>query len=610
MFRTLLWFSLAGALLGEGAEMLRLGGASGTLVAWNVRLLLFAWYGAVAMAAFVVARALRLGLATATFLYLAALLVPWLNVDYLPGILSPVSIAGTLAALAACAGVAAVIGRRPRFALAVAVLTAAAGNGLGSFSRSAPGRAPALGVRPPWNVMIVVLDTLRADHLGAYGYSRPTSPHFDRLAAEGLLFENANSQAGWTKPSVATLLTGTYPHRHGVMSEYHALGGSPATLGELLSAVGYRTVAFSSNPWVTPQFRFDRGFEEFFQSVRASGVQLTLLFRVASRVEALVRRAGAGVELTGMVRSLVEAYPTNRERDTRLLAELRRWLRAHRDERFFAYVHLIGPHSPYDPPEQYAAPFRPAAWKGGPPPVDPPTRARSIFEKAPPVDALTREMFIAQYDGAIAFTDHLLGSIREELEALDLLDQTLLIVTSDHGEEFYEHGSWRHWHALYNEVIHVPLVFRLPGVVPEGRRQDRAMLVDVAPTVAALAGLDSRADFDGRNLLAGEAGEGPAFAEYWEFHGAGYESYAALHGRWKMIRTRDGRRGRERTEVYDLENDPGEQRNLLEASQPAADVPVTELRAALDSFGRRDGRSAPEVVLNEETRERMRRLGY
>jgi arylsulfatase A-like enzyme len=195
---------------------------------------------------------------------------------------------------------------------------------------------------------------------------------------------------------------------------------------------------------------------------------------------------------------------------------------------------------------------------------------------------------------------------------LNVLDDTVFIVTSDHGEEFYEHGSWTHWHALYDEAIHVPLIVRLPSVLQPQRRPEPVMLVDVYPTVGGLLGIDlTGKPLDGENLFGTSvAARSVVYSDYAHFLGATYRSRMALQGNLKLIETEDEARDESLDELYDHWKDPAEQMNLLK--QPIANVAqsAASLRIALADFGTVELARAPKVRLDSATEEQLRRLGY
>ncbi|HET9765353.1 MAG TPA: sulfatase, partial [Thermoanaerobaculia bacterium] len=322
--------------------------------------------------------------------------------------------------------------------------------------------------RGRWNVIVVVVDTLRADHLGAYGYKRPTSPNFDALAAESYLFTGARAQASCTFPSVNSLLTSRYPARF--LGQPNGALGIPAgmpSIAEVLAARGWSTGAVSASPVVrrsptrfNPGAGFDRGFERFDE-------------------ECLWRGA---------------ACVTNRGLAT--AARLR--------EPFLLYLHYLDPHGPYDPPQPFRKQFRigralqPWVLRGDPTPL-----ARAL-EGGPRLDWGPREIRFLQglYDGEIAFFDSQLGRLVEQLRQRRLLERTILVVVSDHGESFLEHGSVRHCGNVYDSEVRTPLLVRLPRQRHGERLAGAVENLDVVPTLVDLLGLPAEGQgFEGRSLL-------------------------------------------------------------------------------------------------------------
>lgn len=608
---TVLLFAVVCGGVAESFELLRIHVGGVAPLAWPLRGALWLAYGLMAGALLVATRALlrRGALAVAATLFAAVVLVPWLNFAYLPRVGSAASLLGSGAALAALAVVVPLLLRLPRVTLGLALLVIAIGNLIGGGARVAP---PPLATPPrelPFNVVMVLIDTLRADHLGAYGYDRPTSPVFDALAREGTLFEGVTAQAPWTKPSVASLMTGRFVHNHGVVSSRDALADDAHTLAEALRERGYRTAAFSGNPWITPEFRFDQGFDEF-ESGRAMGPQLTVLYRTLRRVDRLLpvnlaRRAFWGAS----------ANLGNSERDRQLTDAAVEWIgQQSAANPFFLYMHLIGPHDPYDPPAEYVRRFREPGWDGRKGPTKPPARVQTDFDTAEPLDETQRAALIAQYDGAIAFADEQFGRLLEALRRSGQLDRTLVVVVADHGEEFYEHGNWRHGNQLYSEVVHVPLLFRIPGQAA-AKRTDLAMLVDVFPTVVGLVDGAGAADaaVDGRPLFASgaESATATAFSEHWWFDGGTYNSRMVRRGPLKLMESRDEARGKEKTELYDLASDASEKRNLLENPTAVSENGLGELQGLLARFGDKVSvASAVRVDVEQSTKERLRQLGY
>jgi len=298
------------------------------------------------------------------------------------------------------------------------------------------------------NLLLIVVDTLRRDHLPMYGYARNTAPELSRLAEQGAAFDGL-STSSWTKPSVASILTGLHPLRHqAVLAD--ALPDSALTLAEALDAQGFQTLAITSNAHISPTFGFGQGFDDF---------------------EALMKEFDSGT------------LPRPRDVSDALMDRID----AIRPP-FFLYLHYLDPHAPYEPD---------TAWDGEPLPerllarvpmrgVD--MQHRRFLERDP---EFLRDA-VDLYDGEIRGVDADIGLVLAELRARGLMDGTLTVVTADHGEEFEEHGRMGHGKALYGEGVRVPLLFHGPGVAP-GLRGGRASVLDVAPTALELLGFPGQA---------------------------------------------------------------------------------------------------------------------
>lgn len=616
-WRTALVFVIACALGAESIELARLHGGGSVPPGWVVRAALFGAYGLIAALCYgvaaLVSRRRALPIAATAFALCAAL--PWLNFSFLPRFWTWWSLLGNGTVIAVAVLLVPLLTRWRRVTLAAIALLAIVVNLAPRAAREGtalPVRvaAPA-GAPPPFNIVVVLIDTLRADHLGAYGYAQPTSPNFDRLARDGVLFEHATAQAAWTKPSVASLMTGLLVHNHGVAYNRDALGTPHATLAEALRGRGYHTAAFSANPWIAPEFRFDRGFDEF-ETVQEMGSRLLNLYRLLRHIDRAAVRQGVPLNLSDWLFWADAAGTANAERDRRLTDAAVAWIERRPDTPYFLYVHMIGAHGPYDPPTDFVRPFREPNWDGVVGPTNPPRRVQTIFETAEPLAEAERRALIAQYDGAIAFVDAQLGRIVEALRQTDQLDRTLVVVASDHGDEFYEHRNWGHGNQLYRELLHVPLLLRLPGRLPAARRDDPAMLVDVFPSIIDLVGdIVPDGPRDGRALFAATDVKSPTvFAEHWWMDGGTYVSRMVQQGSMKLCDTRDDAVGRKRTELYDLRADPGEQQNLLENSGTVSEETVGELKGLLARFGDEMVPSAAAVDIDQSTRERLHQLGY
>ena len=322
--------------------------------------------------------------------------------------------------------------------------------------------------KAPKRIILIAVDTLRADHLSRYGYDRRTTPSLDHLMkTEGIVFENAYSPSSWTLPSSVSLFTSLHPHLHEVEDREQTLHPKVPTLAAAFSKIAkWHTAAFVTHIYVSSLFGLDSGFDEFFElSIDwgfDEGKQL--------RAEALNRTV----------------LP---------------WLKHHRSKPFFLYLHYFDPHWNYEPPGPYDKRFTNPEYDGD---ADGTWSFISKFlDTSTHMSAEDLRHVIGLYDGEIAYTDHYLGRLFKYLKKLDMWDDTLLVILSDHGEEFKDHGSMHHIRTLYNEVTHVPLIVKLPGGRPSGwsaRIGARVSTIDVAPTLLDLTRTPIPPSFQGKSL--------------------------------------------------------------------------------------------------------------
>jgi arylsulfatase A-like enzyme len=388
----------------------------------------------------------------------------------------------------------------------------------------------------PRNVLVIAIDTLRSDHLHCYGYGRETSPNIDRLADEGALFENAISQAPWTLPSFGTVFTSLYPTQHGATVVDTRMRTSFPTLASILKNRGFDVAAVVNAPVFRPEFGLGRGFDHY--DVPPVGVQ---------------RRA---------------------DETTRAALE---WLDGAGDRPFFLFVHYFDPHLSYSPPAPYDTRFDPG-YAG---PVgrsfdldyfgsEDPKKMHDEIAALSPADI---EHIKALYDGEIAFTDSAVGALLKGLGSRRLADNTLVVILSDHGEEFLDHGGLDHGHSLYGELARVPLIFRFPGaILPHTRIERYVRLLDVTPTILDMLDIDTDSHFEGvsRKPLLRRSGEIKAAGSelvppdvcYSEALRRTNSTKSVVVPPWKLIVDEEAGD----TLLFNIENDPGEKRNLFGGS--------------------------------------------
>jgi arylsulfatase A-like enzyme len=434
------------------------------------------------------------------------------------------------------------------------------------------------------NVILVVVDTLRADRVGVYGNARGLTPFLDGLARRGVLFRNAYAASSWTCPSVASLFTSRYPSQHHVTTYRSKLPDAERTLAEDLAAGGYVTLGLSANLRLAGAFGWGQGFASW---------------RVYPEVTKL---------------------PANRLRREGLRALDRAWS-AGSSAPFFLYLQYMEPHPPYDPPPSYRERFGDPSAEG----TDPAEANRKVVDpfRWKELSAADVRLLASLYDGEVAYLDHELARLFAALDRRGLLRDAIVVVTADHGEEFNEHELMGHGFGLYNQELRVPLIIAGRGV-PAGRVvDDDVSLVDVAPTILALAGLPRDARFEGRSLVPAFSADAPSRDVIAELAPTNpsfdvrHHSAAIVRGTQKlMVLAPNWGAVLGSVALYDLASDPGEVHAVLPLSLP--DSPLrTRGQALWDALLREEDRVAhhnvtqpEEQPLDPEQRERLRALGY
>ena len=419
-------------------------------------------------------------------------------------------------------------------------------------------RPPTPAPRPL--LLLISLDACRPDHLSACGYGRDTSPFLGELAARGTRFANAFCNTHGTTPSHATMLSSLYQESHRI--EYRAAEGENkqeaaptrvVLLPEVLKANGFITLGVTDGGQMARAYGFDRGFVEFDD-------------------------AGGGIE--GGTGKLLDMVRRNQGSG----------------DPIFAFLHSYSVHSPYLPPERYRTMF------GTFPHAIQPTSealfavANTAWRDLKPGDL---DFLKAQYDGGIRFADDTLRRFFDALKAAGFLDRAVVAVTADHGEELGEHGGLLHRNHLYEELLRVPLILAGPGV-PAGKVEEKlAGLVDLTPTLLALAGIEPKVRMEGSDLLAPAFRGDTLFAQY------GNLRYALRTKQWKYILTTKP----EGEELYDLKADPGEKTNLATKEPDKA----RRYRKALEEWRKsRPDLGAPisKITMTPEHEKQLRALGY
>jgi len=463
--------------------------------------------------------------------------------------------------------------------------------------------APGAAGRP--NVLIYTIDTLRADHASVYGYTRNTTPFLKKLGASGIVFEDCQAQATWTKPSVASMMTSLYSFTHGIVGDADTIPAGATTIAEQLRSTGYVTAGIVASPYVGRATGLERGFDYLLES------------------PIILRRHNETKE---------------RDTDSEALNEVVfHWLDQHHEEPFFLYAHSTDPHAPYNPPppfdSAFAKPSESAEFRrdfysfrlekgyGGGMVLSPAMAAK---------EGISPDRFIHQaidrYDGEIQHNDRSLELLVGKLKQLGLLENTIVIVVSDHGEEFFDHGWTAHGQSVYQELTHAVFVMSCPRLLPVARRiSEPVQLIDVMPTVMEMVGLKPPPIIEGQSLLPlalGRSFERRGLVVSNKFaapHPIGLvpenqvDSFAIVDSKWKFIyRNKAAKVGIKKVELYDRMADRSERHDL--SPQYAKDVEAmigtliqwieakNKLREIVGHAGR--------TQLDQQTLNQLRSLGY
>lgn len=468
------------------------------------------------------------------------------------------------------------------------------------------------------NVVVLLLDTARAQNFSCYGYARPTSPAIDAIAAEGVLYEQAISTGCWSLPAQVSLLTGMFPSKHGAHELHLSYAHPYPLLPEVLREAGYRTLGVSPNSWMSDEFGVTHGFDVYLK-----------LWQVWPTMPSTRSgMSGLKVSLARQANRLYSRHLFPRRNRARHVRQHIDKLLATAPEPFFLYAIFWDMHLPYYPSQQHATRWLPAGVT-----LD---QAQQVnrhqlryFAGQTTMSETDFAMLRAGYDGALATIDEEVGALVEALRQRGILDHTVLIITSDHGENLGEHGLMSHAYSLHDTLIHVPLILRYPECFPPGRRvPQQVQLTDLFPTLLDMLHLDLpgvQRELQGMSLLAQDADalqERLAYAEMLAPH----PSIPALNRRvgvpedtprpafdralrclrtpdYKVIWASDGQHA-----LYDLHQDPDETTNRF-VEEPELVATLLDLLHAWHPP--HDAPYSPQVPnLDQALRQRLRDLGY
>jgi arylsulfatase A-like enzyme/Flp pilus assembly protein TadD len=406
--------------------------------------------------------------------------------------------------------------------------------------------APAPRAWLPLNLVLVTIDTLRADRLGCYGHDGNLTPHLDRLAESGVLFESSVAQAPSTTPSHASMFTGMYPTVHGVRNAGgFALEQSHQTLAEILREKGWKTAAFVGSAVLDRVYGMNQGFDVYDDRMPAGSTDAAVAEEPSRRAASVVDKAT-------------------------------QWLRGHKDAvPFFLWVHVYDPHAPHDPPQ----PFR-------------------------------RKFAGRPYDGEVAYIDQELGRLLDVVADKAPADKTLTVVLADHGESLSEHGEYYHGIFLYDSTLRIPWIMSGPGIPRGVRITSQARTIDLLPTVMDLIGGKTAAAVQGSSLVPAFTGNPTdtsySYAEalYPKLNMGWAELRSIRTTRWKYVRA-------PRAELYDLEKDPRETRNVIEQNHAEALKLQKVLQDTVASpKGGSDGDQVRIKTISPATERKLEALGY
>jgi len=417
------------------------------------------------------------------------------------------------------------------------------------------------------NIILITLDTTRADRLGCYGYRRQTSPNLDKLAEESVLYTRAIAPSSWTLPSHASLFTGKFTSSHGARYDpdgpllltnaikgpkswdvfrARGLAQNEVTLAEILRENGYTTAAEVGGPWLKRIFGLNKGFDYYNDSQIST--------------------------VNGRLANQVTASTLN-------------WLKRAREKEFFLFLNYFDPHGPYNPPEAFASKFLPKI---------------KFFDGRDTMSAKTD----ALYDAEILYMDYYIGQLLQKLRAENLYDNTLIIVTSDHGELLGEHGKFGHGHYLYQEELHVPLFIKYPaGEVSPKRTDLQLQLTDILPMICERVGIAIPGSIQGSSPSHIKH---PIIAETYPL------PLDSEDGSWQSIFEDDFKfiwNSKDQHMLFNLKDDPEEKVNIIDEDSKRTEGMMTQLKQYLAKLPK-PGLAVPSGEPDGQTKEALKSLGY
>jgi len=428
--------------------------------------------------------------------------------------------------------------------------------------------------KPPEGIILISLDTLRADHLGTYGYHRNTSPYIDAFAKESVVFENAVVQSPWTLPSHMSIMTSLYPSSHGVLEKNNRLADEHVTLAELLRAKGYKTAAFADGAFMKGSYGFKQGFDIY-----------------------------DGDNWIGIARILPKA---------------KKWLKENKSNPFFLFIHCYDIHDPYAPPPPYDTIFHDFHYTGNFVPSTKKMQAAAWRRlEVNDEDVLHIK---ALYDGGIRYTDEKIGEFLSYLQELGIKDSSIVIITSDHGEEFKEHGSFLHWKLYFRPNLHVPLIMHMPNYPKKDIRiRELVQSIDILPTILDSAHLPPHSKAQGRSLLPLIRQNSTFLRRSWWriFHSfrkkedfsfaegkdKKSDDYSIIKGNYQLMYDLESKS----TRLFNIKNDPLAQNNITDNHAALVKQLLSKL---INMYTEIPKYKTSTFTLDKQTREQLEELGY
>jgi arylsulfatase A-like enzyme len=457
------------------------------------------------------------------------------------------------------------------------------------------------------NILFIVMDTVRADHLSCYGYHRHTTPNIDTISHEGALFLKAFSPAPWTLPSHASMFTGLYPSQHGAGWEYKHLDMQFSTLAEYLVENGYRTAGFSENPFVSESYGLAQGFQSFYRMYGSSNKPI-------------------GLPLTREAYKLIFYQQKTREYARDTVNYCKTWILKHNsDEKpFFVFINFMAAHLPnYPRSENASRDYKP-----------------EILTRIEPINQIPERFYLPQYklsrheldalidlyDGDLMYLDHEICRLLEFLRQNNILDNTILVITSDHGENFGDHGLIEHQFCLYNSLLHVPLIVRFPQKVQKGLVvREKVSTIFLFKTISDWIGIEgpnSLYPIESRSLFD-NSHDAPIYAEYdnavemlrnvigeeappdFDFRPYDKSIKCIYDGDYKLVLSTNGN-----NEIYRISNDFNENKNLINSKEEKHQELLDALMKWHTGLSKPPHKEMTPTTVDSETKDALRSLGY